>query len=154
MNYSDCPGQRRLACIAVPSRYSIAMQLLDGPRCVTELARAVGLSQSCTTRHLQALSSAGLVSRVRAGKRVNFWLRVEDPVAADLLRAVLGATDSLVAPEDDSTPPSRRARVAPRRRVRPRDPVESSGPGGSDPEPPEAPRPAQPDPGELEDYLL
>jgi predicted transcriptional regulator len=59
--------QRLLACIAEPSRYRVLMALAEGDRCVTEVAAAVGLSQSCTTRHLQTLQRAGVLERVREG---------------------------------------------------------------------------------------
>ena len=158
MNSAERNGQRRLASLAVPSRFAIARCLLDGPRCVTELAHAVGLSQSCTTRHLQALTSVGLVSRARAGKRVNFELRAEDPAAADLLRAALGLETTV----DPATERTGSARVPSARRMKPR-PVQSAIPvepavtvadpvHDPDPEPERAPRPAPV--SELEDYLL
>jgi DNA-binding transcriptional ArsR family regulator len=158
MNASERRGQRRLASLAVPSRFAIARCLLGGPRCVTELARAVGLSQSCTTRHLQALASVGLVSRARAGKRVNFELRAEDPAAAELLRAALGL-EVAVEPAGGGTAS---ARVPSARRVKPR-PVQSAmrvepAVTVADPElEPEAEpeREQRPAPAsDLEDYLL
>ena len=154
MNASERRGQRRLASLAVPSRFAIARCLLDGPRCVTELARAVGLSQSCTTRHLQALTSVGLVSRARAGKRVNFELRAEDPGAAELLHVVLGL-EAAVEPATERTVPARvpSARRSKPRPVPPAMPMESAVPM-DDPEP-EAEREALRAPAsELEDYLL
>jgi ArsR family transcriptional regulator len=66
--------QRFLACLSDPSRFSLVTTLLEGPRCVTELATMVGLSQSCTTRHLQILERAGIVAGERRGKRVLFGL--------------------------------------------------------------------------------
>jgi DNA-binding transcriptional ArsR family regulator len=54
-------------------------------RCVGELAEAVGLSQSCTTRHLQALERVGLVKGHREGRRVRFRLRAEAPGLRELL---------------------------------------------------------------------
>lgn len=156
MNASERRGQLRLASLAVPSRFAIARRLLDGPQCVTELAHAVGLSQSCTTRHLQALTSVGLVSRERAGKRVNFQLRAEDAAAAELLRAALGL-DAAVTPSTDRKVI---ARAPSPRRTQPR-PVQSPKPVEStvtvadpdpEPEPERAPRPAPA--SDLEDYLL
>jgi hypothetical protein len=59
--------------------------LAEAERCVGELAVAVGLSQSCTTRHLQALERLGLVEGRREGKRVCFRLRGEAPGVGELL---------------------------------------------------------------------
>jgi DNA-binding transcriptional ArsR family regulator len=85
----DVETQRRLACLGDASRYRLVMALASGPRCVTELAEAVGLSQSCTTRHLQALQAAGLVRRIRDGKRVMIRLNRDEPQAGPMLEWVL-----------------------------------------------------------------
>lgn len=77
--------QRILACLSDPSRFSLVTTLAAGPRCVTDLAIRVGLSQSCTTRHLQALLRAGIVTGRRDGKRVMYAL---EPAAGDV-RAIL-----------------------------------------------------------------
>ena len=66
--------QRFLACLSDPSRFSLVTTLIEGPLCVTDLAMRVGLSQSCTTRHLQILEREGIVSGQRHGKRVIFGL--------------------------------------------------------------------------------
>lgn len=78
-----------LACLSEPSRFRIAMALLRGVWSVSRLAGEVGLSQSCTTRHLQALERAGLVRRERDGKRVLHHLCVDRP-EVESLRALLG----------------------------------------------------------------
>src|SRR5690242_21322376 len=80
-----------LAALAPPKRFELLTLALQGERCVSELAAAVGLSQSCTTRHLQALERAGLVRGVRQGKRV--LLRVE-PRSVELA-ALVGRVQSL-----------------------------------------------------------
>ncbi|TMQ54655.1 MAG: winged helix-turn-helix transcriptional regulator, partial [Candidatus Eisenbacteria bacterium] len=74
-----------LACLGDSSRFRIALLLLEGERCVTELALAVGLSQSCTTRHLQYLEREGLVRGARQGKRVVFRLRSDRARVRELL---------------------------------------------------------------------
>lgn len=71
--------RERMACLADESRFRLVRILVDSERCVSELARLVGLSQSCTTRHLQALSRLGLVRGVRRGRQVVFSLRVDAP---------------------------------------------------------------------------
>ena len=74
-----------LACLGDRSRFRVVASLLDGEACVTELAARVGLSQSCTTRHLQALAREGVVLRTRQGKRVVFRVRDDDPRVAALI---------------------------------------------------------------------
>ena len=74
-----------LACLGVASRFRLVRALAVADRCVGELAEAVGLSQSCTTRHLQALERVGLVKGRREGRRVRFRLRAEVPGIRELL---------------------------------------------------------------------
>jgi DNA-binding transcriptional ArsR family regulator len=74
-----------LACLGVASRFRLVRALAVADRCVGELAEAVGLSQSCTTRHLQALERVGLVKGHREGRRVRFRLRAEAPGLSELL---------------------------------------------------------------------
>jgi DNA-binding transcriptional ArsR family regulator len=74
-----------LACLGVASRFRLVRALAESERCVGELAVAVGLSQSCTTRHLQALQQVGLVKGHREGRRVRFRLRADAPGLATLL---------------------------------------------------------------------
>ena len=89
------PGM--LASLADPSRYRVVCVLAEGDYCVSEIAQRVGLSQSCTTRHLQTLQRAGVLTRTRAGKRVLFRIREGD---ADLSRvlALLVLRQPLSAP--------------------------------------------------------
>ena len=74
-----------LACLGVASRFRLVRALAVADRCVGELAEVVGLSQSCTTRHLQALERVGLVKGHREGRRVRFRLRAEAPGLSELL---------------------------------------------------------------------
>jgi len=74
-----------LACLGVASRFRLVRVLAVADHCVGELADAVGLSQSCTTRHLQALERVGLVKGHREGRRVRFRLRAEAPELSELL---------------------------------------------------------------------
>ena len=91
----------KLACLGDVSRYRIVVVLMRAPSLsVTGIAREVGLSQSCTTRHLQALRKVGVLERARAGKEVRFALRREDPDLLTLL-GWMAAT----APASLETPP-------------------------------------------------
>ena len=78
-----------LACLAVPSRYRLVLAIAEAERCVGELAVSVGLSQSCTTRHLQALERAGLIRGTRDGRHVRFALNSEAGGSPGLLGIVL-----------------------------------------------------------------
>lgn len=101
--------RRFLACLSDPSRFSLVTMLADGPRCVTELASLVGLSQSCTTRHLQALLRESIVVAERRGKRVEYALRREGQGIHPVLRWACGPVDS----SDGRPSPARsRRRVA------------------------------------------
>jgi DNA-binding transcriptional ArsR family regulator len=79
-----------ITCLAVPSRFRLVRAIAEADRCVGELAVSVGLSQSCTTRHLQALERAGLIRGRRDGKRVRFVLSPQAVEAERLLGLVLG----------------------------------------------------------------
>jgi len=108
--------QRRLACLGDPSRFRILATLLQSRPCVSELAQTVRLSQSCTTRHLQALSAAGVVRPEREGKRVVYVIRSDDPDIAQLVGWLAGRPGTRAravepAPERDPAlthPPSSR----------------------------------------------
>jgi rhodanese-related sulfurtransferase/DNA-binding HxlR family transcriptional regulator len=85
------------------------LELLDllaqGPRTVDELARASGQSRANTSQHLQALHTAGLVTRAREGINVRYqladdqalrlWLALRDVSAARLAEVERAATDYL-----------------------------------------------------------
>lgn len=112
-----------LACLADPSRYKVLSLLVAGDYCVTEIAARVGLSQSCTTRHLQILQRAGVLTRTRMGKRVLFRIREGDPELDRMLELVVlrrpleTASTPLTAPPAPQPPSrSRTARPAPKRR--------------------------------------
>ena len=91
-----------LACLADPSRYKVLSLLVAGDYCVTEIAARVGLSQSCTTRHLQILQRAGVLTRTRMGKRVLFRIREGDPELDRMLELVVLRRPLETAP----TPPN------------------------------------------------
>lgn len=85
MNGSRPVAQALLACLGEESRFRLVQALMGGARCVTDLAAEVGLSQSCTTRHLQTLERRRLVSGRRDGKRVYYRIREDDPGLLALL---------------------------------------------------------------------
>jgi len=85
MNPDHIEVQRVLAVIGNASRFRLAVELATGRKCVGELALAIGLSQSCTTRHVQAMERVGIVRSERAGKRVMIGLLIERPEVSALL---------------------------------------------------------------------
>ena len=166
-----------MACLGEASRFRLVRALLGGERCVTDLAAEVGLSQSCTTRHLQALERRQVVRGKRAGKRVLYELRRDQPALGPLLAWALraewegagreGARLATGAIVDARDPHGRRSRadVQPAGAVRPRKPARLAGsPGGPGPAPgagtPDPITPAEPAPfarprrSDIEDYLL
>lgn len=106
--HSDDRIQRLLACLGDPSRFRVLAVLAEGDHCVTEIARRVGLSQSCTTRHLQVLLREDVVVRTRVGKRVLFRIADNDPRVTGILEWAL-LRGERPAPHDDgarSYPPA------------------------------------------------
>jgi len=90
------PAARDLmACLGEPSRFRLVRVLIEGPRCVSDLALEVGLSQSCTTRHLQALEKRNVVRGTRDGKRVLYAIRQD---RSDLMPLIAWAMKSGFAP--------------------------------------------------------
>lgn len=144
--------ERRLhevfAVLAPPRRFELlALLVAGGNRSVSQLADEVGLSQSCTTRHLQALEMMGLVRGERDGKRVVFRVQAIDEAAGSVL-ASLGVGGTAPGPgEYDARPrtealptPARPAAASPRG-ARRRGGARPEGPGRSTGVPPSPPVP-------------
>ena len=74
-----------------PSRLSILEILIDGPRRVSEIVMATGLSQPNVSTHLSCLRNCGLVSTQQQGKFVIYQL--SDPRVYE----ILNLTSSLLA---------------------------------------------------------
>jgi DNA-binding transcriptional ArsR family regulator len=77
--------RRQLAAIGHVSRFRIVLALCERERHVSDLAEALGLSQSCTTRHLQVLEGAQVIHTRRSGKRVLAALALEVPEVAQVV---------------------------------------------------------------------
>jgi rhodanese-related sulfurtransferase/predicted transcriptional regulator len=90
---------------ASPRRLELLDLLAQGPRSVDELARASDQSKANTSQHLQALRTAGVVSRAREGTRVRYalagddvlrlWLALREASAARLGEVERAARDYL-----------------------------------------------------------
>ncbi|MBD2891463.1 ArsR/SmtB family transcription factor [Actinomadura nitritigenes] len=95
--------------LADPGRRAILDRLLQGPRPVGDLARACGLSQPGTSKHLRVLREAGLVDVERDAQRRLYAIRPAPMAELDawlapyrrLWNASLDALgDRLDAPDD------------------------------------------------------
>ena len=96
---------------ASPVRLELLDLLAQAPRTVDELARASRQSTANTSQHLQALYSAGMVTRAREGTSVRYaiagnetlslWLALRDASVARLAEVERAARDYL-GPEVDT----------------------------------------------------
>ena len=64
----------RFRALGEPARLRIVQALRGGERCVTDLMNDTGLNQANLSRHLQLLSTMGLVSRRKEGLFVFYRL--------------------------------------------------------------------------------
>src|SRR3954464_4507803 len=88
-----------------PTRLELLDLLAQAPRTVDELARASGQSNANASQHLQALHSAGMVSRRREGASVRsalagdealaLWLAIRNASVAQLGEVERAARDYL-----------------------------------------------------------
>lgn len=76
--------------LADPTRILMLYALEDGPRSVTDLGNALGITQPTASRHLKVLRDRGLVRPERNGVVINYHiLDLRILQALDLLRTVL-----------------------------------------------------------------
>lgn len=100
--------------LADPSRLGVLEALRDGPRCVSDVVAATGLSQPNASGHLSCLQECGLVTRERRGRFVYYAvadkrvLRVLEEVEA-ILSEVGDAVSG--CPRYDGTAPARLGRT-------------------------------------------
>lgn len=59
---------RTFAALSDPTRRSILQNLMEGERCVTDLAKPHRMSLPAISKHLRVLEQAGLVHRQRRGR--------------------------------------------------------------------------------------
>lgn len=148
--------QGLLNLLADRSRFRMLCVLAEGPLHVSELAVRVGLSQSCATRHVQALAAAEAVACRRDGKRVMVHVRRDEEVVRTLIAWV---GDSMSVDESiRSTPPARPQPRGPRaHRTRPEEVPLAPAPDSGTPPPASAEAPEPMPPARiraLEDFLL
>jgi ArsR family transcriptional regulator len=78
----------RFKALSEPNRLKLLIALKDGKKSVTALMEETGLGQANVSRHLQALTEAGLLDRSRQGLRVIY--SIADPSIFDMCRQVCG----------------------------------------------------------------
>jgi DNA-binding transcriptional ArsR family regulator len=104
------------------SRLSVLEALRDGPRCVSEVVAATGLSQPNASAHLACLGECGLVTRDRRGKFVYYAIADKRVVRvleeADEMLAEIGARVDRCARYAARAGRTRNARVFGRRGAR------------------------------------
>lgn len=64
-----------LKALAQPTRLKIIDFLRDGERCVCEIFPAIGEEQSNTSRHLNMMLSAGVLSRRKDGLKIFYVIK-------------------------------------------------------------------------------
>jgi DNA-binding transcriptional ArsR family regulator len=74
---SDLVGFRAeiLKAMAQPTRLKIIEFLSDGERCVCEISPAIGEEQSNTSRHLNLMQAAGVLSRRKDGLKIFYAIK-------------------------------------------------------------------------------
>lgn len=73
---------QRFRAMGEPSRLRILQELMQGERSVKALVETLAMTQSNTSRHLQALFDASLVGRRKSGLEVIYF--VADPMVETL----------------------------------------------------------------------
>ncbi len=81
-----------LSALAAPERLRIVRFLIDGPRCVTDIAEMLGVPAVNVSHHLNVLKQSGLIAGKKAGRFVHYGLTpgvLEDVVQAGVPREAL-----------------------------------------------------------------
>jgi DNA-binding transcriptional ArsR family regulator len=79
----------RFRALGEPSRLRLLIALEGGEQCVNDLVHETGLSQANVSRHLHALTEAGILGRRKAGLQVFYW--IIDPTIFEMCDHVCGS---------------------------------------------------------------
>jgi len=77
-----------LKAIAQPTRLKIIDFLRDGERCVCEIFPAISEEQSNTSRHLNMMLSAGVLSRRKDGLKI--YYAIKHPEIIEVIDIITG----------------------------------------------------------------
>lgn len=92
-----------LKAMAQPTRLKIIEFLRDGERCVCEIFPAIGEEQSNTSRHLNLMLAAGVLSRRKDGLKIFYAIKhpeimeIVDIVTLVVKREIAGRHELLKA---------------------------------------------------------
>jgi DNA-binding transcriptional ArsR family regulator len=79
-----------LKALGQPTRLKIIDFLRDGERCVCEIFPAIGEEQSNTSRHLNTLQTAGILSRRKDGLKIYYAIKHSEVLQlVDLARQLM-----------------------------------------------------------------
>ena len=81
-------ADRVFKALGSPARLAIARTLTGGERCVCDLVEACGLGWSTTSRHLDVLREAGVISSEKRAQKI--FYRLELTCIADFIRCLDG----------------------------------------------------------------
>jgi len=84
---------RVFKALGSPARLAIARTLVGGERCVCDLVEACGLGWSTTSRHLEVLREAGVVSSEKRAQKI--FYRLDLACVADFIRCLDGVCKTL-----------------------------------------------------------
>jgi ArsR family transcriptional regulator len=90
-----------LKALAQPTRLKIIDFLRDGERCVCEIFPAIGEEQSNTSRHLNMMLSAGVLSRRKDGLKIYYAIRHPElfdimDIVTDIVKQEISGRHSLL----------------------------------------------------------
>ena len=79
-----------LKALAQPTRLKIVDFLRDGERCVCEIFPAISEEQSNTSRHLNMMLSAGVLSRRKDGLKIYYAIKHPEVLnVLDIINAIV-----------------------------------------------------------------
>lgn len=90
---SDSPTPDNVfKALGSPARLTLVRTLQDGEHCVCDLVEAVGLGWSTTSKHLEILREAGVVSSEKRGQQVFYRLKLA--CVAEFIACLDGASSA------------------------------------------------------------
>lgn len=91
---------RRFAVLAEPMRLRLIQALFEGEKNVNTLVEEIGGTQANTSRHLQTLTQANILSRRKEGLQV--FYAIADPSIFKLCELVCGSLEKQLAKQAEA----------------------------------------------------